>query len=282
MKMSFAIEKLYFRLKVDGSISSSDSKSALMKSEIERLIQLHIVEEIRKGRGKIFRVLNQRMFEVEEKRKWRNGVEKALENYDSKSEYAIYSNDSKAKNISYPTVPMRILNNSSVKLDNSPLTNVNTNSGGIFSIEILESFLPRITVKGKLVMIENKESFLYSDSYFPSASAIIYYSGRASKKWDEWLLTNTENIIFAPDYDPVGMEEYSNHKAKLGDKINLYVPPNLEEHFSYGKKTLYSNQYHILTRLSKQTHTNEIELILNLIRKFKKGVEQEVVFQPRL
>jgi len=277
--MSFAIKKLYFRLKVDRKIPSSEAKSKIMKSEIERLIQLGIVEEVRIGKGKAYRVLNQRMFEVEEKRKWRNGVEKALEEYDTKSGYAINSNDSKAGKISYPTIPMRILDHHSVTLDDAPLTKENTNLNGIFSTEVLESFLPRIAIKGDLVMIENKESFLFADSYFPNASAIIYYSGRTSKRWHDWLLSNTEQIIFAPDYDPVGMEEYLTHKSYLADKIELYIPQNLEELFTYGKKQLYSNQYHILTRLSTEFRSDEVEFVLNLIRTHKKGVEQEVIFQ---
>ena len=93
-----------------------------MKKEIERLIQLGIVEEARVNSGKVFRICSRRMFDAEEGRKWKNGVEAALEEYDSKSEYAINSNDSKSGSISYPTVPIRILNFQNVTLDGTPLT----------------------------------------------------------------------------------------------------------------------------------------------------------------
>ena len=279
--MSFAIAKLYYRLKIDGSISFSEAKSKKMKKEIERLIQLGIVEEARVNSGKVFRICSRRMFDAEEGRKWKNGVEAALEEYDSKSEYAINSNDSKSGSISYPTVPIRILNFQNVTLDGTPLTKENTNNIGVFSTEILESYLPSIKIKGELVMIENKESFLFGDSYFPDASAIIYYSGRTSKRWYDWLESNTERIVFAPDYDPVGIEEYLIHKEYLSDRIILYIPENLEELFKHGKKKLYSDQYHVLTRISKQSYSEEIESILDLIRVHKKGVEQEVIFKRK-
>jgi len=280
--LSFQVAKLYFRLKIDGSIASSESKSKKMKNEIERLIDLGIVEESRVNNGKVFRISRQRMFDAEERRIWKNGVEAALEEYDSKSDYAINSNDSKGGGVSYPTIPMRILNFENVTLDGAPLSNGNTNDHGIFSTEVLESYLPRIKVKGDLVMIENKESFLFADSYFPDSSAIIYYSGRTPKRWREWLQMNTERIIFAPDYDPVGIEEYLIHSNYLLDRIMLYKPDNLEELFKHGKSTLYSDQYHVLTRISKESHSDEIESILDMIRNNKKGVEQEVVFRPRI
>ena len=278
--MSFPVAKLYFRLKIDGSIPSSEARSKEMKKEIDRMMDLGIIEDTRVSNGKVFRILSKRMFDVEEKRKWKNGVEKALEHYDTKSDYAINSNDSKMGKVAYPTIPMRILDSHSVTLNGIPLMTGNTNMPGVFSTEILESYLPQINIKGELVMIENKESFLFADKYFPNASAIIYYSGRTSKRWHEWLSMNTEKIIFAPDYDPVGVEEYLSHKNYLFQKIELYVPENLNELFVHGKKKLYSDQYHILTRISKETHSKEVELILELIRENKKGVEQEVVFKP--
>ena len=252
-----------------------------MKKEIESLIELGIIEEARVNNGKVFRICSRRMFDAEERRKWKNGVEAALEEYDSKSDYAINSNDSKSGTVSYPTVPIRILNYQNLTLDGAPLTKENTNNTGIFSTEILESYLPKIKIKGDLVMVENKESFLFADSYFPDASAIIYYSGRTSKRWYEWLESNTERIIFAPDYDPVGIEEYLIHKKYLLDRIILYKPENLEELFKHGKKSLYSDQYHVLIRISKQSYSKEIESLLDMIRNYKKGVEQEVVFKPR-
>ena len=129
-------------------------------------------------------------------------------------------------------------------------------------------------------MIENKESFLFADIYFPDASAIIYYSGRTSKRWQKWLLTNVDKIIFAPDYDPVGIEEFLGHQSYLKEKIELYMPNNLEEFFSRGKKKLYSDQYHILIRLSKKLNSTDAEKVLDLVRTHKKGVEQEVIFRP--
>ena len=248
-------------------MSFAVAKSKKMKNEIERLIQLGIIEEARVNNGKVFRICSKRMFDAEEGRKWKNGVEAALEEYDSKSDYAINSNDSKSGAVSYPTVPIRILNYQNVTLDGTPMTNENTNSIGIFFFY--------------LVMIENKESFLFGDSYFPDASAILYYSGRTSKRWYEWLQSNTETIIFAPDYDPVGIEEYLIHKNYLSNRIILYKPENLEELFKHGKNSLYSDQYHVLTRISKQSYSEEIESILDLIRHYKKGVEQEVIFKPR-
>tara|TARA_B110001452_G_C15208183_1_gene419125 strand:+ start:814 stop:1656 length:843 start_codon:yes stop_codon:yes gene_type:complete len=274
------VAKLYFRLKIEGSIPSSEARSKEMKNEIDRMIDLGIIEDVRVRNGKVFRILSKRMFDVEEKRKWKNGVEKALENYDTKSDYAINSNDSKLGNVSYPTIPMRILDSNSVTIDGIPLMNENTNVSGVFSTEILESYLPQINVKGELVMIENKESFLFADMYFPDASAIIYYSGRTSKRWQKWLLTNVDKVIFAPDYDPVGIEEFLRHESYLQEKIELYMPNNLEELFVHGKKKLYSDQYHILIRLSKELNSTDAGKVLDLVRNHKKGVEQEVIFRP--
>ena len=61
---------------------------------------------------------------------------------------------------------------------------------------------------------------------------------------------------------PVGIEEYLIHKEYLSDRIILYIPENLEELFKHGKKKLYSDQYHVLTRISKQSYSEEIESIL--------------------
>ena len=47
----FAVAKLYFRLKIDGSIPSSEARSKEMKNEIDRMIELGIIEDVRVRNG---------------------------------------------------------------------------------------------------------------------------------------------------------------------------------------------------------------------------------------
>ena len=173
----------------------------------------------------------------------------------------------------YPKVEIRFLkNNTNVPSEFKELQN---RIGSVnFYLMKEESWLT-----GKLVLIENIESFLNSDDYFPNCDIAVYYSGNMSDSLINYLNESECTIVFFPDYDPVGMNNYCKIKDKLGDRVELFVPQNISELFESSSYRIIDKNKNreILANLNRRSLPDEVIPIIQLIQKHHGGAEQELV-----
>jgi hypothetical protein len=82
------------------------------------------------------------------------------------------------------------------------------------------------------------------------------------------------------DLDIAGLNIYFNEfKRHLGDKAKFFLPQNAESLFlKFGNRALYDNQSACFNteEAGKEDNTR---ILLSLINKYKKGVEQEILIR---
>ena len=156
---------------------------------------------------------------------------------------------------------------------------LNPTEGTFQFIYDFESFsVPQeITIVG----IENPENFRYikKQKYlFENINPLFVsrYPQNQSKDLLKWLQTIPNNYLHFGDFDFAGIGIYLNeYKKYLGDKAQFFISEKIEYLFeNYGNKKLYNNQK-INFDLKSINEENLIKLI-EIIHKYKKGLEQEV------
>jgi len=166
---------------------------------------------------------------------------------DSKKELAKIYKDTKAKNLH--TSDITIIHRKREKLPQ------------IF----YDDFEPEIS--GRVVVVENYESFLRINFNLFREEDFIYLGGYSNKKTAEFL--RDKDILFFGDFDFYGMIIFDSIKCKSKE---FFVPENLEELFiKYPNQKLYLKQRFIEERVKK------VDVVYELIKKYLAVVEQEVL-----
>ena len=166
---------------------------------------------------------------------------------DSKKELAEIYKDTKAKNLH--TSDITIIHRKKEKLPQ------------IF----YDDFEPEIS--GRVVVVENYESFLRLNFNLFKEEDFIYLGGYSNKKTAEFL--RDKDILFFGDFDFFGMMIFDSIKCK---SKKFFVPENLEELFiKYPNQKLYLKQRFIEERVKK------VDEVYKLIKKHSAVVEQEVL-----
>lgn len=134
-----------------------------------------------------------------------------------------------------------------------------------------------ITVVG----IENPENFrqVTKQAYlFKNITPLFVsrYPQNQSKDLLKWLQSASGKYLHFGDFDFAGIGIYLNeYKKYLGGKATFFVPENIERMFEkYGNKALYDNQKPNFES-DKATEKN-LKMVISLICKYKKGLEQEI------
>jgi len=280
--MSLKLARFY-KLLLD---KESVAYSSLNKESVKESERLQLMGGIRiqpSGAGKRVIVTDFQLVQSESSRIFPEGPDAALKNTGSKHGNVATMGDSKGHTVTYPVLQFRINQPLLFNIGGNPFLSDSVDWNTIFSISILESKINNVHINGPMVMVENKESFMFSTQHFPDSVCSLYYNGRVKRSWFPWILSNVASVIFCPDYDPVGIDEYLSAKEILGEKVSLFVPENIEELFSrYSKKSIYTDNISLIDRLMKSAFLDEKSLrVLKLIIENQAGVEQEIVF-PKL
>ncbi len=92
----------------------------------------------------------------------------------------------------------------------------------------------------------------------------------------EWISTLENEYIHFGDYDLAGVNIYLNkvvRKLLKSKKYSMFIPENIEQLIvKYGNSELYENQKQYKNLYSDDVDVNRL---VEIIRKFKKGIEQE-------
>lgn len=130
---------------------------------------------------------------------------------------------------------------------------------------------------GRVAIVENHEFFARFDWIANGFDTVILSSGKAPARLLDWLASDSMwNASFTHfgDYDPVGLDEFSRLHARLGERIQFYIPDNIEPLFAFCRAELLIDSGKLMSRLGQHRHP-AIQRIMGLMREYGGGLEQE-------
>lgn len=143
-----------------------------------------------------------------------------------------------------------------------------------------ENFLPanNLTIVG----IENPSNFRHiqqQKKLFANIQPLFVSRYPHSKDLVKWLQTIPNRYLHFGDFDFAGLNIYLNEfKKHLPDKASFYLPPDIETVLSTrGNRDIYNKQ---TIQFDRNVITEPAILtLLEIIEKYKKGLEQEIFIQ---
>jgi len=98
----------------------------------------------------------------------------------------------------------------------------------------------------------------------------------------DWLSSTTSpdfQLLHLPDYDPVGLTEFERLHSRLGNRVRLHLPHDLDRQFArFSKLDLLKNatSQAMLSNL-RSTDSPEVRQVVALIDRHNAGLEQEAL-----
>lgn len=141
-----------------------------------------------------------------------------------------------------------------------------------------ENFIPSADIT--IVGIENPENFRHiqkQQKLFKNIHPLFVSRYPQNKDLIKWLINIPNNYLHFGDFDFAGINIYWNeYKKHLGEKASFFLPQNLEKLLSKkGNRNIYNNQ--ILQLNIKVINEKNVLILIGLIEKYKKGLEQELL-----
>lgn len=156
---------------------------------------------------------------------------------------------------------------------------------GVFSFLLDDP--TRYTLHGPCAMVENPAVFTQFEHLQLAPRLAIYGHGRSSNRLLDWLAAQTApdfSLLHLPDYDPVGLDEFTRLQERLGSRVQLHLPENLAELFArHSNRELLQkpSSQSLLARL-RQSQRAEVRAVLKLIEQHNAGLEQEALLLGNL
>ena len=138
-------------------------------------------------------------------------------------------------------------------------------------------------LRGVGALVENPAVFHRLEQLHLGVSSALYGRGRISERLLDWLAVAAGSefrLIHLPDYDPVGLNEFQRLVTRLGSKVSLHLPSDLElrfERFAKPELLMKENSRAMLAQL-RQSHLPAVQQVVALIDRYNGGLEQEALF----
>ena len=135
-----------------------------------------------------------------------------------------------------------------------------------------------------VVGVEGHENFreIASQQYlFRGLRPLFVWRYQNSASVARWLNLIPNAYLHYGDFDPKGLHIYiSEFRNKIGaNRCSFVVPPDLDTlMFTYGDKALYDGQMEYLKEFDFD-NVPEISEVMKVIRKYKKGLEQQILIE---
>lgn len=135
---------------------------------------------------------------------------------------------------------------------------------------------------GACALVENPAVFAVAEQLNLGVGLIIYGHGRISNRAIDWLARMTDSsfsLLHLPDYDPVGLSEFQRLHARLGKRVVLHLPADLEtrfREFSKGNLLKNGNSQAMLAQL-RRSDLPAIRRVVEMIDRYNAGLEQEAL-----
>jgi hypothetical protein len=155
-----------------------------------------------------------------------------------------------------------------------------TTQHGVFSFLLAEA--GHYAVLGACALVENPAVFTQFECFQLPVGLAIYGHGRASKRFVDWLATMTSpdfQLLHLPDYDPVGLTEFERLRSRLGNRVRLHLPHDLDQQFAcFSNQALLknANSQSMLANL-RISDSPEVRHVVELIDRQNAGLEQEAL-----
>ena len=131
-------------------------------------------------------------------------------------------------------------------------------------------------------MTENPAVFAAAERLDLSVDAVIYGHGRISSRILDWLVRTTDSkfsLLHLPDYDPSGLSEFQRLHTRLGKRVTLYVPSDIEARFARfsnpGLLTKANSQ--VMLAQLRRSDLTAVRRVVELIDRYNAGLEQEAL-----
>lgn len=260
--------------------------SKLKHSVIESMIDNGILKKQILGRSKTLIYLSNKNL-LPDYLKNHFGID-SLENYIvafrkedlSRGEAIEVSSNSKLKSIrTFKGFLMNCFQPIECVLNNKQIT-IEPQEGTFTFVYDYDSFTPSndITIVG----IENPENFRHiqkQKKLFENIQPLFVSRYPQSKDLIKWLQVIPNRYLHFGDFDFAGLNIYCNeYKKYLNGKSNFFLPPDIETLISTkGNRDNYNNQ--TIQFDVKEIEEVNILILIKLIEKYKKGLEQEILIK---
>lgn len=153
-----------------------------------------------------------------------------------------------------------------------------TGEHGVFAFVPKPNYL--FTLHGRCALVENPAVFHQFEQLNLDIPLVIYGHGRISSRLLDWLAATPApdfSLLHLPDYDPVGLSEYQRLRDRLGDRVQLHVPLDLEDRFQrYSNRDLFAapKNRDLLAKL-RRSSVPVVRQVVTLMDRHNAGLEQE-------
>lgn len=147
-----------------------------------------------------------------------------------------------------------------------------TNSYNVFSMQLNQ------LKTDKLCFVENLDCFMKAEKSINRDYTFIHSYGRISVKNFKNIETN--EILFCPDYDFIGLDEYLKLKS-IYPNTSLYIPTNYHELFKDYSKPLKKKNGNEQQPTKEVLNSNELPVkeICEQLMETKHFLEQQILFK---
>jgi hypothetical protein len=133
---------------------------------------------------------------------------------------------------------------------------------------------------GAWALVENPALFVQFERLGSSVEGVIYSRGKASTRLLEWLERQSApdfSLEHFPDYDPAGLQDYQRVRSRLGERVRLHLPPDLERRFAKLSNPALLRKARTRSMLAalRGSTVPEILHVVALIDRYNAGLEQE-------
>lgn len=190
--------------------------------------------------------------------------------------------DTKAlRNNSAEIITLRVWRDEALLKDGKPAGATKaTVAHGMFSFSMTHDC--PYELHGRCALVENPAVFESFEKLRLDIGAVIYGHGRISTRTIDWLVRTTGadfSLLHLPDYDPVGLSEYHRLHSRLGERVALHLPPNLDKLFGQfsKRKLLAKRSSQALLAKLRELDTPVIRFVVELIDRHNAGLEHEAL-----
>jgi hypothetical protein len=265
----------------EGALAKSECSFALLRT-LEPMLDAGVVAEKRVGNG--WRLVVQDAETLREFRQRSFPNTPLGGNHTSRAAGVARFRDSKTFSSDTPEIlSVRAWSEHALLKDGEPAGAARASSEhGVFSF----MFSDHYSLRGACALVENPAVFFqFERLHLPVGLVISAGRGRISRRLLDWLRTNDApefSLLHLPDYDPVGMLEFTRLRARLGARVRLHLPEDLEERFArYSNRAILEkhNNRAMLANL-RQSKLPEVRHVVALIDTNNACLEQEALLFP--
>jgi hypothetical protein len=134
-------------------------------------------------------------------------------------------------------------------------------------------------------LVENPELFwAASPQCGVTQPLVLFKDGRASERLLTWLSScHHARFVLHVDFDPVGLDEYRRMRETLGERLTLYLPPDLAGLFrQFGDQRILSRKSNVaLLKTLRALEDSVIQSVVALIDQHACALEQEALLVGR-